>query len=213
MNKREFLQQLRDKGIIHNRAKVDKESAIDVENRKISFIAVSSDNAGLRYDWWNDEVFEERLEPKGATFNGLTTFFRDHVTNTETAIGRIENTRLDKGQIKTDVVFGSDDDAQRIFNKFREGILTDVSIGYTIDEVITTERTDEPTEVLVTKFNIHELSAVWKGFDSNAKVGREIDKNLVEKEETPNEKDLKLSDQQLRRLSLKEIELKIKSEK
>jgi hypothetical protein len=199
---RENLQNvLRDKGTIHNRATVDKESAIDVDNRKISFIAVSDDNGGLRYDWWNDEIFEERLEPKGATFDGLNTFFKDHKMSVDTAIGRVENTRLDKGQIKTDVVFGTDDDSERIFNKFREGILTDVSIGYSINEVITTERENEPTEVLVTKFNIHELSAVWKGFDSNAKVGREYEK-IIEKEETPNEKDLELQKQRLRRLDL-----------
>ena len=59
--------------------------------------------------------------------------------------------------------------------------MTDVSIGYTIDEVIETEKKGEPTHVLVTKFTILELSAVWKGFDSGAIVGRKA----VEDQVTP----------------------------
>ena len=58
-----------------------------------------------------------------------------------------------------------------------------MSIGYTIQEVTTTERENEPTEVLVNRFDIHELSAVWKGFDDKAKVGRE-EENIKE-EVTP----------------------------
>ena len=177
-----LLANLRDK-TVHNRAKAQTD-LIDVEKRSVPFIIVSNDNAGLRYDWWNDEIFEERLDPKGATFDNLNTFFKDHEMRVDNAIGRIENTRLDKGQIKTNVIFGTDEDSERIFNKYREGILTDVSIGYSIQEVTTTERENEPTEVLVNRFDIHELSAVWKGFDSKAQVGRE--QEITKKEETPN---------------------------
>ena len=38
--------------------------------------------------------------------------------------------------------------------------------------MIETEKKGEPTHVLVTKFTILGLSAVWKGFDSGANVGR-----------------------------------------
>ena len=205
LNRDNLLLNLRDK-TIHNRAKAET-NLIDVEARKVPFIIVSDDNAGLRYDWWNDEIFEERLDPKGATFDGLNTFFKDHEMRVDNAIGRIENKRLDSGQIKVDVIFGTDEDSERIFNKYREGILTDVSIGYSIQEVTTTERKDEPTEVLVNRFDIHELSAVWKGFDSKAQVGREAEENL-KKEETPNEEDLNLKKQRARRLQLIEKQLK-----
>lgn len=209
LNRDALLSNLRDK-TIHNRAKVETD-LINVEERKVPFIIVSNDNAGLRYDWWNDEIFEERLDPSGATFDSLNTFFKDHEMRVDNAIGRIENTRLDNGQIKTDVIFGTDEDSERIFNKYREGILTDVSIGYSIQEVTTTERKDEPTEVLVNRFDIHELSAVWKGFDSKAQVGRTVEQNL-EKEETPNEEDVKRSEdlklQRKRQLDLKQKQLK-----
>ena len=208
-----LLINLRDK-TIHNRAKAET-SLINVEARTVPFIIVSNDNAGLRYDWYNDEIFEERLDPKGATFEGLNTFFKDHEMRVDNAIGRIENKRLDNGEIKVDVVFGTDDDSERIFNKYREGILTDVSIGYSIQEVTTTERKDEPTEVLVNRFDIHELSAVWKGFDSKAQVGREVENNL-EKEVTPNEEDVQKelkNKNRARKLKLLELQNKTNKEK
>lgn len=203
-----LLSSLRDKGTIHNRATIDT-NLIDVENRTVPFIMVSENNAGLRYDWWEDEIYEERLDVNGATFEGLNTFFKDHEMRVDNAIGKIVNKRVEDGQLKADVVFGTDTQSDVIFNKYREGILTDVSIGYSIQEVITTERENQPTEVLVTKFDIHELSAVWKGFDSSAKVGRQS----IGKEETPNEEDLELelkNKNRVRKLELLEKTNKIK---
>lgn len=206
-----LLSRLQEKGTLHQRATIDT-NLIDVENRTIPFIMVSDNNAGLRYDWWNDEIFEERLDVQGATFDGLNTFFKDHNVSVDTAIGRVTNKRIDNGQIKADVVFGTDTESDTIFNKFREGILTDVSIGYSIQDLERNERKGETTEVVVTRFDIHELSAVWKGFDSNAKVGR-VSENL-EKEETPNEEDLKVQEEKnknrARKLKLLEIENKLK---
>jgi hypothetical protein len=151
-----------DLGTVHNRATVDI-NLIDEENRTIPFIMVSKDNSGLRYDWFSDEIYEERLEPTGANLDSLNTFFKDHKMSVDTAIGKVVNKRYENGELKADVVFGTDPESDTIFNKFREGILTDVSIGYTIQEVEVTERENETTEVLVKRFDIHELSAVWKG--------------------------------------------------
>lgn len=190
-------------GTIQNRAKPDI-SLINEESRMIPFIVVSDDNAGLRYDWWNDEVYEERLDVNGATLDNLNTFFKDHHLIIDNAIGRVENKRVEAGQIKVDVVFGTDENSDTVFRKFKEGILTDVSVGYSIQEVVTTERENEPTEVLVTKFDIHELSAVWKGFDSKAKIGREAEE--IHKEEVSQDEEVKslLKQKRLKRLRLAE---------
>lgn len=177
-------------GTVHNRA-VAQTDLINEETRTIPFILVSDDNSGLRYDWWEDEIYEEKLIPDGATFDRLNTFFKDHRMSVDTAIGKVVNTRIEDGQIKADVIFGSDAESQTIFNKFREGILTDVSIGYSIQDTKTTKREKDYPLVEVTRFDIHELSAVWKGFDKNAKVGRSADENL-EKEVENNEEDTEL---------------------
>lgn len=173
-------------GTIHNRA-VAQTDLINEETRTIPFILVSNDNSGLRYDWWEDEIYEEKLIPEGATFDRLNTFFKDHRMSVDTAIGKVVNTRVENGQIKADVIFGSDTESQTIFNKFREGILTDVSIGYSIQDTKTTKREKDYPLVEVTRFDIHELSAVWKGFDKNAKVGRNVDEINLEKEVENNE--------------------------
>lgn len=174
----------KDLGTVHNRARADV-SLIDDTKRMIPFIIVSRDNAGLRYDWWEDEIYEERLDVMGATFDKLRTFFKDHRLSVDTAIGKIENTRIENGEVKCDVVFGSDTESDTVYRKFKEGILSDVSIGYSIQEVVETKREKQPTEVLVTRFDILELSAVWKGFDKNATIGRSKE-NLIE-EVTHNE--------------------------
>ena len=146
---------------------------IDVENRTISFIIVSNQNAGERFDWWEGETFIEELDPSGADLSQLRTFFIDHNPSSINAIGRVQNVRLDTdSQIKCDVIFGTSDLANEIFNRYVEGILTDVSIGYSIDEVVETAKNGEPTHVMVTRFTILELSSVWAGFDSGATAGR-----------------------------------------
>jgi len=147
-------------------------SLIDEKTRTVPFIIISDENSCERYDWWENEVYIEEIDIGGADATELKTFFKDHRPSVDNAIGRVENIRTEDGQMKVDVVFGRDDDSFKIFRKYLDGILTDVSIGYTIQEVITTEKKDEPTHVLVTACSIHELSAVWKGADKNAVVGR-----------------------------------------
>lgn len=147
-------------------------SVIDIENRTIPFVLVSKDNAGERYDWWNDEVYVEELDRDGARLDELNTFFKDHKQAVDTAIGRIENKRVEDEEIKADIVFGTDEDSERIFVKYQDRILTDVSVGYYVHDIIITSKEGEPDHVLVTDYTIVELSAVWKGFDKGATMGR-----------------------------------------
>lgn len=148
-------------------------SVIDVENRTIPFILVSEENAGERYDWWSGETYIEELDVNGARLDELKTFFKDHRQAVDTAIGRIENPRVEDKRIVADVVFGNDDDASRVFQKYQDRILTDVSVGYYVNDIIVTSKKDEPDHVLVTDYTIVELSAVWKGFDKGATMGRQ----------------------------------------
>lgn len=173
-------------------------SLIDEEARKIPFILVSKENEGERVDWWSGERYIEKLDVSGAKWERLTTFFKDHDRSVDNAIGRVENVRVEDGELKADVVFGSTPDAVAVFEKYRDGILSDVSIGYKVNAVTIEERVGEPDVVTVTDFEIRELSAVGIGFDKGATIGR----NLEGGEMTP---------EQLKRL--KELEsLKERSE-
>ncbi|MDD5406005.1 MAG: peptidase [Sulfurovaceae bacterium] len=152
--------------------RVDGGVPIDIEKRLVPFVLVSENNAGERYDWWADEVYIEELDVAGASYERLRTFFTDHFRSVDNAIGRIENIRIEDGRIKADVIFGSDERSNTIFEKYRDGILTDVSIGYYINDVTVTEKKGEPTHVLVTDYEVVELSAVWRGFDPGANASR-----------------------------------------
>lgn len=156
---------------------------IDEEKKMIPFILISKNNATERYDWWEDEVYVEELDVNGADYSELRTFFKDHSPSVDTAIGRVENVRVDGGELKADVYFGSDDVSYGVFRKYKEGILSDVSIGYRINDFRKTVKKDEPSHILVTDFRIVELSAVWRGADSGAVMGRQKSKSREPKKE------------------------------
>ena len=134
-----------------------------------TFVMVSEDNGGMRYDWYSGEDYLEELSIEGGSLENLRTFFKDHNRSVDSAVGRIENARVDGGTIVTDVVFGSGIDEQNIYRKYDEDILTDVSIGYRINKYEVEEREGEPDVVTITDYDIFELSAVGIGFDSGAK--------------------------------------------
>jgi len=184
--------------------RAEHSSEIDVENKKVPFVLVSNDNAGERYDWWKDEVYIEELDVNGASYERLQTFFTDHRPSVDNAIGRIDNVRVEDAQLKADVIFGSDDRANAIFDKYKDGILTDVSIGYRINDVVVTSKKDAPDHVLVTDYEVVELSAVWRGFDSGASVGR------TEKTETNDESSNQTPEMDGRCVEVLERELKLK---
>ena len=149
-------------------------SLIDIENRKVPFILISQNNDGERFDWWKEEIYIERLDVNGATYERLKTFFKDHIATVDSAIGRVVNIRVEGGELKADVIFGTDAESEKIFRKYVEGVLTDCSIRYKINTVTVEERKDEPNIVTITDFDIRELSAVGIGFDSGATVGRNL---------------------------------------
>lgn len=160
-------------GTIYNRAFIDQDSFND-EDLTIDFIMISENNAGLRKDFFSGEIFIEELDPRGAILDSLNTFFKNHDYNVDSAMGAIIDKRIDGNRAKARVKFNKDDEESvKLYNKYRNKVLTDVSVGYRVLDVDVTERVGEPTHILVKSFEIRELSAVWRGFDQGAKVGRE----------------------------------------
>lgn len=146
------------------------------DTEALSFVIVSDNNEGLRFDWWSGDTYIERLDINGANMDSLNTFFKNHNRDVDDAIGRIENKRMDGASLVTDVVF--DESGADVKRKYENGTLTDVSIGYRINKYEVEERNGESDIVTVTDFEIIELSAVGIGFDSGAKhKGRESDLN------------------------------------
>lgn len=152
--------------------------AVDSRNRIIPFTLISKNNECERFDWCQDEVYIEKLDPMGADYSRLNTFFKDHNRTVDSAIGKVENIRLENGELKASVRFSKDDIADKVFQKYLEGILTDCSIGYKILDT-KQESKNGQSIVTVTKFEIFELSAVGIGADKDAKAFRS-EQNILE---------------------------------
>lgn len=150
------------------------------ENDSLTFVMVSDQNEGYRWDW-DLGTYIERLDISGANYEHLNTFFKNHDRDVDAAVGRVENKRVDGTSLLGDVVF--DESGADIKRKYENGTLTDVSIGYKINKYEVEEREGEPDIVTVTDFEILELSAVGVGFDKGAKhTGRESDFNEGEEQ-------------------------------
>ena len=160
--------------------RVQRAEEIDKEKRLIPFVIISSENSTERYDLWEDEIYIEELDINGAKYDRLQTFFKDHKLVIDNAIGRVEKIRVEKDELKCSVQFGSDSDSEKIFQKYVDGILNDVSIGYIVNDIVVTAKKDEPTHILVTDFEIVELSAVWRGADAGAGVRSVKNKPLLD---------------------------------
>lgn len=146
-------------------------SPIDVENRTISFIAISEDTDVIRY---GETKYVERLDVNGANFAMLKTFYKDHILSVDSAIGRVANARVEDNMLKVDVVFGRDPDSEAIFTKYLDGIIDSVSIGYSVYEYEKTGTKDGLPVYTITDFDVYELSAVWRPADKGAKIGRSM---------------------------------------
>jgi len=146
------------------------------------FVFISEDNGGTRYDWGTGEFYEELLIADGADYSGLNTFFKDHDRSVDSAIGRIENVNVVGGTVEGDVIFGTGAEEQSVARKYEEGILTDVSVGYVINNYTVEKREDQMDLVKVTDYTLFEVSAVGIGFDSGAKAIRDAGEEPVDEE-------------------------------
>ena len=167
--------------VIHTRVATLRSNP-NLDNKEMSFTFVSTENAGKRYDWDKGAYYEEVLAPEGASFSRLSTFFKDHLRDTTNAIGKIVNTRVEDGEIRGEVIFGSGLVAKEIEDKYREEILTDVSIGYKINKYEVKERDNDIDLVTVTDYDIFEVSAVGLGFDNGAQKREEGTQDMTKEQ-------------------------------
>jgi len=151
------------------------------EDNVMTFVLVSRDNGGKRYDWQRGEYYTEVLDPNGADYSRTLSFFKDHNADVDSAIGAVENIRVEADELLGDVRFGTDKQSQSIMRKYEEGLLSGVSVRYTQDEY-KDEETDGARTRTVTKYKLYELSAVGIPFDQGAtKRGVDMTKEELEK--------------------------------
>ena len=129
-------------------------------------IPVSSENPVSR--WWGDEILSHT--PSAANLERLNDgggflFNHDH----EDYIGVCERAYLKSGRLYCKLRFDTHPEAERIYQSVKSGILRNVSIGYSIDEI---EEFEEGYNV--TRWTPFEVSIVTVPADPTVGVGRSL---------------------------------------
>lgn len=141
-------------------------------------LSISSDEPYLRYDWWNDEEYYEKLDhgPTGCDLtriNAGTALLFNHNRNEH--LGMITKPELSGGKCHVAAKISEAPDMESHRMRIKEGILKDSSVGY---EVIDDGEEDgEINGIPVYRFRWRpfEASLVTIPADITVGVGRERD--------------------------------------
>jgi len=129
-----------------------------------------------RMDWMSGERYSEALDmsPEAVDMtrlNGGAPLLNSHRASTlADQIGVVERAWLDGNEGRATVRFSSRPDADAIFRDVKDGILRNVSVGYSVDEYKVTKRDGQPDEWRAVRWQPMEISLVPVGADAAAGV-------------------------------------------
>ena len=154
-----------------------RSGSIDEEKRTIE-ATISTETPVSMYDWQRDEFIPEVLLSKGAVWPNQMPLLDSHNRwSLEDQLGSVRNIRRETNEIAGRLSFSRQ--SEDAWEKVKEGHITDVSVGYRIEdrtyipkgESKTIEgRTFAGPVNVVTKWRIYEVSLVPIGADEQAKL-------------------------------------------
>lgn len=159
-------------------ATIEPGGIIDTEARRVR-LSFSSEAPYLRSQIFDDpwlevlghkpgEVDLSRLETGSAPL-----LYNHALHGRENHIGVVERAWIDKGKGYAEVRFSTRPDVEGIWSDVVAGILTNVSVGYSIlERKLTKSNTDGPDEYRVTKWTPAEISMVPLPADATVGIGR-----------------------------------------
>lgn len=169
-----------------------RSDAINVEDRTVE-LSFSSELPVTREMWGNTVTEILDHSPSSVDLSRLkdgAALLFNH--NRDLMLGVVLNARIDKDRIgRANVKFGNTDAAMQAWKDVQEGILTKVSVAYSIDEVKET-KTDNAIEVRAMKWTPLEISMVSVPFDPTVGVGRSADDTIVHPANPEGKQDLKV---------------------
>jgi len=182
--------------------------SLDEEARSVEFIA-STENPVSVFDWNSWGAIDEILLMSGCNLpkSGTVPFLDSHSRySIKDVVGSFKDFRMENGELLGRAYFSTVQEAEKAFTLVREGHLTDVSVGYEINEYHTVKE-DEVYEHegskyigplrLVTSWELFEVSLCPIGADPNAKARN---KNMNETEEImPKRENSNLDDDDLKK--------------
>jgi len=144
--------------------------ALDEESRSLE-ISFSSEAPVERN--WGVETLRHTPESVNTEFlnSGQAPLLADH--NPEDQIGVVEVATIEEGRGKAVVRFGKGVKAQEWLQDVKDGIRTNISVGYRIDEMEQGESRDGMDSYLATRWTPMEISVVSIPADSSVGFGRD----------------------------------------
>lgn len=146
--------------------------AINTEARTVELAFASETEKVQR--WWGTEILDcgadsvrlERLLNKAPL---LFNHDRDQL------LGVVESVSLGQDRVcRATVRFGNSEDAEEKFRDVQDGILTKVSVGYAVHELVLEKESDEETVYRITDWEPFEISMVTIPADDSVGVGRSL---------------------------------------
>ncbi len=154
------------------------------EDQRSIEATISTDAAVQVYDWRRGELIDEVLRTDGAEMGDQLPLLDTHDRySLDGVLGSARELRVDAHSISARLFFTRDDDqADKAWNKARQGHLTDVSVGYRVDESVELQPNQSQTIDgreftagerplrIATRWALREVSLVPIGADKAAKI-------------------------------------------
>lgn len=161
-------------------------ASIDEQKRTVELVW-STGAAVKRMDWRSGEIFEEQLSMDPAhvrlgRLNGGAPLLDTHGRySLSDVIGVVEQAWIANGEGRAVVRFSSRAEVEPLWKEVLDGIIRNVSVGYSIHKFEDVTQRDAKTKtMLATDWEPSEISLVPIGADAKAGVRAEGDRNTCE---------------------------------
>lgn len=161
------------------------ENSVNSENRSIE-LTWTTGAKGMRYGWEGRYYEELSLDPNHVDMSrlhdGAPLLAAHNDRSLDAVIGVVERAWIEGNQGKAVVRFASDAESEKVFQKVKDRILRNVSVGYSVQEYTNvSQQGDEIPTYRATRWQPAEISIVPIGFDQNAKTrNQELTESEVE---------------------------------
>lgn len=128
-----------------------------------------------RYDWWSGKYYDEELSMDDGAVDmtrmgsGAAPVLRDHNTySIDAQLGVVESARIENGEGHATVRLSAREDVAGLVADIRDGIIRNISVGYTVQRYEITEGPGEVSLYRAVEWCPHEISFVTVPADAGA---------------------------------------------
>jgi hypothetical protein len=163
-------------GTLYRELELRQGAVIDEDKRTVR-VSASSELPVVRSSFFRDPWVEvlghDKDEVDLARLQNGASVHYNHSRQRSDRIGVVESASIVNKRLQATVRISQREDVDDVWQDIRDGILKNISIGYTIGErALTRENKDGPDEYRVTRWTPHEVSFVDIPADPSVGVGR-----------------------------------------